>query len=47
MGKPYEFKEEPPRTTVDEANKLEILNMSFSNKWFIFYNRKTEKMYVY
>ena len=47
MGLPYEFKPEPEKLMVDESNKREILNMSYNNRWFFFYNRITEKFCVY
>lgn len=47
MGKPYVFKPEEPPNTCDESNKREILNMSYNNKWYLFYNRMTENFYIY
>lgn len=47
MGKRYEYKPEAAATICDESNKREILNMDFENNWFLFYNRMTEKFYVY
>jgi hypothetical protein len=47
MGKPYVFKPEIPQPICDESNKREILNMSYDNKWYLFYNRMTEKFYIY
>ena len=47
MGKHYEFKPEAAATICDESNKREILNMDFENNWYLFYNRMTEKFYVY
>ena len=47
QGKEYEFKEPEGRVPLDESTKLEVLNMSYNNKWFLFYNRNRERLCVY
>ena len=47
MGKPYVFNPAKPHPICDESNKREILNFSYNNKWYLFYNRMTEKFYIY
>ena len=32
---------------LSESNKLDILNMSYNNKWWLFYNRIKEQFYLY
>jgi hypothetical protein len=46
-GQEYQFADPPKREALSESNKLEILNMSYSNRYFLFYNRMLEKMLIY
>lgn len=32
---------------LSENNKMELLNMSYNNKWFLFYNRMGETLCLY
>ena len=47
LGNEYEFR--PPQAPVPLSfnNRMELLNMSFNNKFFLFYNRMEETICVY
>ena len=46
-GHPYEFQTPDPPPPLSDMNKMELLNMSRNNRWFLFFNRKTLGLLVY
>ena len=46
-GHRYEFMPAEPPVPLSENNKMELLNMSYSNRWFLFYNRMAETLCLY
>lgn len=46
-GRPYEFQIPGPPPPLSDMNKMELLNMSRNNRWFLFFNRKTLGLLVY
>ena len=46
-GNEYQFAPEPKPVPLSDSNKLEIMNMSYNNKWWLFYNRIKEQLYLY
>ena len=46
-GKPFQFKPIAGSPALNSANKLEIMNMSYNNRWYLFYNRMEEQFFVY
>ena len=47
LGNEYEFKPPLPPVPLSYNNRMELLNMSYNNKFFLFYNRITETLCVY
>lgn len=47
LGNEYEFKPPQPSVPLTFNNRMELLNMSFNNKFFLFYNRMAETVCVY
>lgn len=46
-GNSYDFKDADPPPPLSDANKMELLNMSNNNKWFLFFNRMTLDLSVF
>jgi hypothetical protein len=46
-GHKYEFKIDGAPVPLGQNNKMELLNMSYNNKWFLFYNRMSETLCLY
>ena len=46
-GNPYTFRAPDPPPAVSEANRMELLNMSRNNRWFLFFNRASLILSVY
>jgi hypothetical protein len=46
-GNPYQFKKPDPPPPLSEMNKMELLNMSTNNRWFLFVNRMSLQLIVY
>jgi hypothetical protein len=46
-GHPYEFQIPDPPPPLGDMNKMELLNMSRNNRWFLFFNRKTLGLLVF
>ena len=47
QGNPWKFKEKEKPPPLAESNKMELLQMSYDNKYFLFYNRMLDKILVY
>lgn len=47
LGNEYDTGERDPEPPLDDFNKMELLQMSFNNKFYIFQNRLLGKMFVY
>ena len=43
----YKFAPAPKKIPLTESTKMEVLNMSYSNNWWLFYNRIMEQFYIY
>lgn len=41
-GNEYKFAPTPKTIPLSESNKMEVLNMSYNNRWWLFYNRIME-----
>lgn len=46
-GHKYVFKPSEPPVPLSQNNKMELLNMSYNNKYFLFYNRMSETLCLY
>jgi hypothetical protein len=44
---PYFPRLEAPRLALSELNKMELLQFSYNNQYFLFFNRMTEKFLLY
>lgn len=44
---PYFPQLEAPRLALSELNKMELLQFSYNNQYFLFFNRMTEKFLLY
>lgn len=47
LGNEYEFKPPQPPVPLSFNNRMELLNMSYNNRFFLFYNRMDETLCVY
>lgn len=47
FGKPYEYCEKDPPPALSQSNKMEFLQVSFNNKYFLFLDRILQKIMVY
>jgi hypothetical protein len=46
-GNEYVYAKPPSQPPLSESNKRDILNMSYNNRWWLFYNRMLEQMLIY
>lgn len=47
LGNEYDLGDPDPDPEINDTNKMELLQMSYNNKFFVFQNRELDKMYVY
>lgn len=47
LGNPYQFQSPDDPVPLSNNNKMEMMNMSQNNRWFLFYNRMMEQLFMY
>ena len=47
MGNPYDFGEKEPEPEIDDSNKMELMQMSFNNHYFLFLDKIKKRFMLY
>ena len=47
LGKPFDFRPTVPPVPLSENNKMELIQFSYNNKFFLFLNRLNHKLLIY
>lgn len=47
MGNPYDFGEKEPEPEVDDSNKMELMQMSYNNHYFLFLDKIKKRFMLY
>ena len=47
LGNPFDIKQKEPAPPLSDNNKMELLQMSYNNRYYLFLNRMTCQLLVY